>query len=427
MSLTEQIKTAQGLIPTCGAALSHCENANEEALSFEVADLRGATSRQEPSCSPQKEPCLEDLAFANDGTLLSVAKRIGPLFGVSLEEPVADWRAAISVARKAVQIQEVVNGSKPVRILGLRSDTAAPGIAKIHACIDGSKAECDAYALSTSFQLSDESAYARLLPPFPYIERFGGSCFDYAVVFVASGCSLQHLTVMLLSFRAEPSAREFAEMLKACCGFDVNPADIQRLFRRFDGDVLAGAFSVSISETPLDAGDLGKLGRMVQTIVSLHLSRVRVDVVRSQDRDDFLLFESALSYLWYRFAKNPGHAKIGYCQQCGKAFSLAGHRGIVRRYCSEECRTRAKNQRTKEARDRARALFLSGASIEDIAREVYPQLGSRFRESRVRSDLRTWPALKEQAKQARGEGNGAFLERLEQAGIGMDGVSRGLR
>ena len=70
-----------------------------------------------------------------------------------------------------------------------------------------------------------------------------------------------------------------------------------------------------------------------------------------------------------------------------------GHRGIERRYCSESCKTDAKNKRTAYQRDKVRALFLNeGLSISEIATRM--DMSGSTGESSIRKNLSQWVKLK---------------------------------
>ena len=128
--------------------------------------------------------------------------------------------------------------------------------------------------------------------------------------------------------------------------------------------------------------------------MSAHLDGVHVDAFADYEATGNLSFESFLAWLWYDFSKHLSRVSIGYCEQCGKPFSLVGYRGAERRYCSRQCKTDAKNARSKADREASRRMFLQGTSVAEIARELYPTVGADSAAARVRADLSKWVELK---------------------------------
>ena len=108
--------------------------------------------------------------------------------------------------------------------------------------------------------------------------------------------------------------------------------------------------------------------------------------------------------------------KIGLCEVCGKGFSLTGHRGIKRRFCSEECKTKAKNRRRKEATVRVREMFAEGMSVAQIAAEMYPKDAAVTGEQKVQALLGQWVELKHRlaAEAAAGENRPLALRCAEE-------------
>lgn len=253
----------------------------------------------------------------------------------------------------------------------------------------------------------------------PWSQRFQDKQeVDYSLVTIENEDDGEYLTITLISFKKEVSPADFSAILQTLYKIDQNKSD------KLAGNTNTNDISPLLEEgrllvefSPIDSNDEHALARLVQVIASVHLQNVRVDVFRSAEGDDFLRFDTRLSYLWYRFAKGLGNVKIGYCQQCGSPFSLSGHRGIARRFCSQACKTQAKNNRTRLARDKARRLFIEGESVETIAAVAYPTRSARFGAKQVRKDLSTWTALKHRVKDTDSEEGRMLLERTIKEGL----------
>ena len=408
MDYLDQVKTTQGRILIGDVRLE--ERDEGVMLIFTPPRLADADSTEPNAANNHADaPKLEDLAFASIRPITQTARQIGPLFGESLRESIFDWQDAASVAFATAQIQDVVNGSKPPATLENNQDGTA--VAKTTITERKTGKQFAIYAVSIPLSAGRKGQYCKHLPAMPWHRRFGGSGVDYALATIDETGEIDSLIITLLSFPKEISPANFSFILQAFCGLS-----------KLEGSKIAGQQPREQSSfarpdalvakmASLDENDIPALNRLVQTLASIHLQNVRIDVFRSTTDDDFLLFDTRLSYLWYKFAKNLGNVKIGYCQECGKAFSLAGHRGIDRRFCGQECKTRAKNQRAKASREKARSLYLDGRSIEEIASSVYPALSSHLGRKKVISDLCTWVELKHRAREPK-KSNRELKQRL---------------
>ena len=98
---------------------------------------------------------------------------------------------------------------------------------------------------------------------------------------------------------------------------------------------------------PLGTGDLGALGALVRTLVAAHLRDARIDVFATGGETGYFTFGSLLSWLWYDFSHDLASVRVKYCARCGRGFSVAGHRGPERNYCSAACRNAAHNRRSR--------------------------------------------------------------------------------
>ena len=425
MEPLDQLRTQRGEIPPKKVILKN----GKSQVSFTPFDLREDKASRARWIEKSAKVRLEDLASVRKGGLLGIAQLTGPLFGASLEEPVADWASAVAAAFVATRIQEVVNG-KPLALLrsrkkgGMRDDESEAESVSVEKSIIriGHSQECSIYTLSFQFPTED-GPYLNSLPALPWFQRYvREGAYEYAIVTEEPGISedvKRVITVTLFSFKREISLADFLVVAEAACGVVMHPDWLpENVFVPEKSELSrTGKGVVSKKEVNLAEQDIPALGRLVQVIASLHLQGVRIDVFRSLEDDDFLSFDTKLAQLWYRFAKNLDRVKIGYCQQCGRPFSLAGHRGIPRRFCSEVCKTQAKNNRSKETRDNVRKSFLEGKSVEETARKAYPSLSAHLGEARVRRELQSWVELKHLAKEAKRSGNRPFLERLKSEGL----------
>ncbi|MEG0703431.1 MAG: hypothetical protein RR449_07660, partial [Christensenella sp.] len=152
--------------------------------------------------------------------------------------------------------------------------------------------------------------------------------------------------------------------------------------------------SFEVEEAGIEQADIPHIQKIIHALISLHLQGVAVDVFCSAENDGFMVFKNYLSYLWYDFSRKLNQVEIGYCEQCGKGFSLSGHRGIRRRFCGEACKTQAKNARAKKQRDEIRLRFKAGELVQDIAHVYYPDVATEKAVRQIVKNLRSWRELK---------------------------------
>ena len=167
----------------------------------------------------------------------------------------------------------------------------------------------------------------------------------------------------------------------------------------------------------LDDVDKGALTALVQALVIAHLSGAHVDVFQGSEATEFLSFDSYLSWLWFDFSRKLSTVRIGYCEQCGRAFSLAGHRGMERKYCSEKCKTDAKNEKTRQETIEIRRRFAEGQPVNQIAEATERRPGY------VRRQLSKWTQLKHDLEDDLAEHgfNGSdLLKRCGSEGLNLD-------
>ncbi|WP_165044787.1 hypothetical protein [Adlercreutzia sp. ZJ138] len=425
MRIHDQIKTSQGRLPSRGARYVTYDN-TPASIVFELLTPQQVVTREGEAAQSDVALGLEDLSVIKlISEAIAFAGTSGPLFGRSDCESIVDWQSAIALAHEVVSLQEMLNGAKPFV-------PAALNIEKMTACVSGTGAEFSVYTASFDIGCSDESAYAAIMPTLPWLKKFRQQQgFDYS--FMSAEVDEGHiiLSAFLLSFEREISALDFAA---AFSYFANDAAVVEQALHGLVGDatlisqdwtvegvlgLLSTEPNLLVNELPLDETDSPHLQKLVYAIISLHLQGVRIDVFSSTEGDDFMAFDCFLSYLWYGFARKLGQVKIGYCEQCGRGFSLTGHRGIKRRFCSAECKTKAKNARSKEQRDEVRRRFAEGESVAHIAKACFPGESAREARCRVVSSLKGWKALQHELDAAivvRGDQR-AFMYRLIDEGV----------
>ena len=434
MDLLDQIRTSQGQLPTRGVSLvneTRAGSADGPLLAFELAnpqDIAHNPSRFRVNAT------LEDIAFLGRDTLLSVAQATGPLFGASAHESVFDWQSAANVARAAVMMQEVANGVKSHLVLnaGIPGDDSHAGlIGKTIVQSQKTGEQFCMYAVSFAIDVQQQDGYAASLPKFPWFKKFSDpDCFDYLFANIDIEDDGQaFLSIVLLSFAREIAPEDFAAMLLCYCEDEAAARDILMSLRdegalfeaAFDrGDMfglLTDEYGLAAREDDIDEGDRQKIARFVQGIVSLHVQGATVDLFRSDEMSGFLAFGSVLAFLWYGFARKLGQVRVGYCQQCGRPFSLAGHRGIPKRFCSDACKTKSKNERQRRINENVRERFLAGDSVEAVAHACYPKDARGVARAKVVRSLRQWVKLRHVVKEGLESGDESLVQRCIDEGI----------
>lgn len=398
--LYDQTKTAQGRLPVHAAELDQKTEASRIRFDLftpqELAEEREARALSLPTLSIEGLSVMRTMK-----DVLAFASESGPLFGRSFLESVEDWQNAIGLASRVVALQEMLNGAKafvPAQIEVQKSDVRVTATAN-HFSI---------YTAVFPLGEAGSSDYEKLLPRLPWLKKFRlDAGYDYSFISLDEEEGQLILTVDLLAFPQEISLRDFAAAFSFFTGDDALALRTLRELSReamFAGDgpsaeealgLLSEDENLEISDAELSEDDLPHLQKMVYAMISLHLQGIVIDVFDSSESDDFMVFDNYLSYLWYSFARQLGQVKIGYCEQCGKGFSLTGHRGIKRRFCSEKCKTRAKNARTKNTRERIREDFASGMSMADIAKKHFPGESATEAHSAIAAQIKKWPEVQQ--------------------------------
>lgn len=436
MRIHDQIKTSQGRLPSRGAHLVVCDGA-AVGIEFDLLAPQQIAAGEQGALCVGLALGIEDLSVIKlISEAVSFAKESGPLFGSSSNESIADWQNAIALAHEVVSLQEMLNGAKPFVPSVLNIDKSVARVAHTGAIFS-------IYSASFDMGSAESSDYAAMLPRLPWLKKFRQQeGFDYS--FMSAEVDEGHLvlSVFLLSFECEISALDFAA---AFSYFVEDEAVVGEALRALVGDVslasqdwtvegvlglLSNEANLLVSESPISEDDFPHLQKMIYALISLHLQGVRIDVFSSTESDEFMAFDNYLSYLWYGFARKLGQVKIGYCEQCGRGFSLTGHRGQKRRFCSAECKTKAKNARTKEQRDDVRRRFMEGESVAQIARGCFPSESAREGRARVRASLVGWKVLQHKLDAAivtRGEHFDLVSRLVEEGLITKDDVAARIR
>ena len=371
------------------------------------ADLIKLASCVEPTGNPES-PIRMDV-----DNIVDFARQTGPLFGVRDTELVRDWAYAAVSALVAVRIQEFLNGNCSI--------AKVSAIRQIDKVVITSEADRSSFSMY-SIYLGISGGYAACFKSLPIIRRIeSNDGFFYAFVSATGDAAGSVVEFRVFSFDHELTLEDF-ETLKLLLALsdDDSRAALQHLklvpSEQSYYDIAPDA-SIVPQNRPLDDTDKGALTALVQALVIAHLSGAHVDVFQGSESTGFLSFDSYLSWLWFDFSRKLSTVRIGYCEQCGRAFSLAGHRGMERKYCSEKCKTDAKNEKTRQETLEIRRRFSLGQSINEIAE------ATERRPDYIRKQLSKWTQLKHELEDDLAENgfNGSnLLKRCGSEGLNLD-------
>lgn len=426
-----QTKTVQGFIPFKGVKtvgpqvgqspsdtllafdlyrpveLSELKQGTSPMHSERHADLIKLASCVEPTGNPES-PIRMDV-----DNVVDFARQTGPLFGVRDTELVRDWAYAAVSALVAVRIQEFLNGN-----CNIAKVSAIRQIDKVAITSEADRSSFSMY----SIYLGISGGYAACFKSLPIIRRIeSNDGFFYAFVSATGDAAGSVIEFRVFSFDHELTLEDF-ETLKLLLALsdDDSRAALQHLklvpSEQSYYDIAPDA-SIVPQNRPLDDTDKGALTALVQALVIAHLSGAHVDVFQGSESTGFLSFDSYLSWLWFDFSRKLSTVRIGYCEQCGRAFSLAGHRGMERKYCSEKCKTDAKNEKTRQETLEIRRRFSLGQSTNEIAE------ATERRPDYIRKQLSKWTQLKHELEDDLAENgfNGSnLLKRCGSEGLNLD-------
>lgn len=371
------------------------------------ADLIKLASCVEPTGNPES-PIRMDV-----DNIVDFARQTGPLFGVRDTELVRDWAYAAVSALVAVRIQEFLNGNCNI--------AKVSAIRQIDKVVITSEADRSSFSMY-SIYLGISGGYAACFQSLPIIRRIeSNDGFFYAFVSATGDAAGSVIEFRVFSFDHELTLEDF-ETLKLLLALsdDDSRAALQHLklvpSEQSYYDIAPDA-SIVPQNRPLDDTDKGALTALVQALVIAHLSGAHVDVFQGSESTGFLSFDSYLSWLWFDFSRKLSTVRIGYCEQCGRAFSLAGHRGMERKYCSEKCKTDAKNEKTRQETLEIRRRFSAGQSINEIAE------ATERRPDYIRKQLSKWTQLKHELEDdlaENGFNSSNLLKRCGSEGLNLD-------
>lgn len=371
------------------------------------ADLIKLASCVEPTGNPES-PIRMDV-----DNIVDFARQTGPLFGVRGTELVRDWAYAAVSALVAVRIQEFLNGNCSI--------AKVSAIRQIDKVVITSAADRSSFSMY-SIYLGISGGYAACFKSLPIIRRIeSNDGFFYAFVSATGDAAESVIEFRVFSFDHELTLEDF-ETLKLLLALsdDDSRTALQHLklvpSEQSYYDIAPDA-SIVPQNRPLDDTDKGALTALVQALVIAHLSGAHVDVFQGSESTGFLSFDSYLSWLWFDFSRKLSTVRIGYCEQCGRAFSLAGHRGMERKYCSEKCKTDAKNEKTRQETLEIRRRFSLGQSINEIVG------ATERRPDYIRKQLSKWTQLKHELEDDLAENgfNGSdLLKRCGSEGLNLD-------
>ena len=371
------------------------------------ADLIKLASCVEPTGNPES-PIRMDV-----DNIVDFARQTGPLFGVRDTELVRDWAYAAVSALVAVRIQEFLNGNCSI--------AKVSAIRQIDKVVITSAADRSSFSMY-SIYLGISGGYAACFKSLPIIRRIeSNDGFFYAFVSATGDAAGSVIEFRVFSFDHELTLEDFEtlKLLLALSDGDSRTA-LQHLklvpSEQSYYDIAPDA-SIVPQNRPLDDTDKGALTALVQALVIAHLSGAHVDVFQGSESTGFLSFDSYLSWLWFDFSRKLSTVRIGYCEQCGRAFSLAGHRGMERKYCSEKCKTDAKNEKTRQETLEIRRRFSLGQSINEIVG------ATERRPDYIRKQLSKWTQLKHELEDDLAENgfNGSdLLKRCGSEGLNLD-------
>lgn len=401
MDAFAQLRTSKGAIPTRAVIAQKVgeESVLAEADTFrfipyapsEVSGSNGANSKPHAIGSGllQLSVCVEKTASGprvSRHALLQFAVESGPIFGKSPDEPLADWASAAFEADLAITIQQVANGQKPVSALSQLENLVKERITD--------------QLTGESFVLYDIARPCSA----SYLQWLGGTSLvrrerhesGYYYCFLIADCGHnreqgeQGAVELIVARFDHEMAWEGYRALCECMGIQNEQGSRIGELLGLHGDdsgMRPDSEQLSSIEEDLGSDDLVSLSFIVRSLIKAHLCDAYVDPFQADADTGYLSFKSYLSWLWFDFSKCLDSVKIGYCERCGKPFSLVGHRGKERRFCSAKCKTDTKNDRMRRRRDSIRERFLEGDGVPKLAAEC---LGTGYTKREAEAQVRTW-------------------------------------
>ena len=389
--------------------------------SMDLVDLGAAAAVRPGPDGPVTQVSADSLvAFASaHGPLFARepfawgARDGAPRAGEGFEEDAGAWVSAATMANLAIVAQQLSQGTLPLSTAG----NVMGNLVRWHVVAPGSP-DADGFDLVVVAR-PVTAEYADWLGAPLFVRREEGEGrIDYSFVLRGEEGDATWLEVGVASFARVIDAADY-RVLSRALGFSAGlDEEVRERLALGDGAAAGdGALGAGAGRTApgdrrhaglADEGLLGRpiaidegpggrelLASLMRALVAAHLRDAYVDVFSASDETGFLSFRSLLSWLWYDFSRGLDKARIKYCVRCGRAFSVVGHRGPDRVFCSDECRNASHNERSNRRRDGLRHEFLEGGrSVADLAAAHFPEERPEAGERRVRQSLQSWPALK---------------------------------
>lgn len=401
-----QTKTAQGFIPflKIDCQIGSSETGNHTVEELFIFDLIAPEDMVhlirndgEHFLCPKTRVSLVDYGSClemregepkpNRELLFELACITGPMLGGDDGvETLRSWSYAAYAALLACRVQECANRRKPVTVLNA-----------MHVVNKSVVKDADGTIIFTVIDvaLNPYGEYASVFDGLPVVRRStrsDGYEYSFAVP-TKDESESPFIEFIVVRLDHELTVSEFKYLLQMFEASEGAEATLRKKTNLAKSPVAWNQDGVTFEHAMLEDADTPALEALVQVMIAAHLGNVRVDVFQGDQETGFLSFDSYLSWLWYDFSRGLSDITLGYCESCGRAFSLVGHRGIDRRYCCGSCKTKAKNKRTASQRDKVRALFLNeGLSISEIATRM--DMSGSAGESSIRKNLSQWVKLK---------------------------------
>lgn len=394
-----QTRLRDGRVPVSSARVEG------DAIAFQPLSPM-AVARGEASCNDGMCLQLLDLVrvIGADGemdrnALAELAGRCGPLLGRSDEEPTETWECCARVADFAVRLKSLsISGGLPASV-GIAND--------LRLAVDD---KSGAWAGTVRLPMTEE--YLGALTDMPLDERREG----WRTVCGCQATDSGKLTLWLVSFSDSVAGERLARQASDSMGAP------RSFLARLGADIPASEGEVDEQD---DSPELGSDSArraadvLLRSIVAVHLSDARVDLFGMEPGEEPVAYRSCLSGMWGGFAKEFDSGGVGYCVVCGRPFSLKGHRGPARLYCSEACSKRAKEWRDDALRQTVPAEWLGGDSVEEIVARHFPGRPVDEGRRRVRSLLERSADVRSKVADAVREKNIGLVGRTYRDGLNV--------
>lgn len=90
---------------------------------------------------------------------------------------------------------------------------------------------------------------------------------------------------------------------------------------------------------------------------------------------------------------------------------------MPKKFCSEECKTAAKNDKTRQLQIDIRQAYAEGDGVSEIAAVFFPKQASGVACDKVRHMLATWVELKHDVDADIAQGSGDLVKRCVAEGV----------